>query len=189
MKPNILPTFLTPQQDRLLQFVILMHGDQKRKYTGEPYWYHVVNVAYRADVVAGRLGIEVALCHDLIEDTDCTKELLYHYLIAIGYFVFDAEDIVNNVDHLTDKFTPQSHPHLNRCERKQLEAERLWAIPVLAQNVKYCDLEDNTDSIVECDPEFSKIYLDEKLLMLQGMNQGDSTVYEQLVNSFNQTDI
>lgn len=183
MKHNISPSFLNEQQTRLLQFVILMHGEQKRKYTNEPYWYHVVNVAYRADTVAGRLGIEIALCHDLIEDTDCTKELLHQYLLAIGYFVFDAEDIVNGVVDLTDVFTAEDYPQYNRTTRKKLEAVRLGAIPVRSQNVKLCDFEDNTDSITECDPEFAKIYLDEKMVTLSLMNQGDSELYTKLVAS------
>jgi (p)ppGpp synthase/HD superfamily hydrolase len=183
MKANISPSFLTPQQDRLLKFVILMHGEQKRKYTNEPYWYHVVNVAYRADIVAGRLGIEIGLSHDLIEDTDCTPLLLHEYLVAIGYEACDALEIMNGVVELTDVFTSEAFPNLKREERKALEAHRLGTISVRSQNVKYCDLEDNSSSILEHDPSFAKVYLAEKAEMLQYMVAGDQTLRKLLLES------
>lgn len=37
-------------KERVLEFAKKAHGDQKRKYTGEPYWTHVKEVG---DIVSG----------------------------------------------------------------------------------------------------------------------------------------
>lgn len=39
-----MPLQLNKQQSDLFDFVKKSHGDQKRKYTGEPYWNHLKNV-------------------------------------------------------------------------------------------------------------------------------------------------
>lgn len=45
MQEKIGDSFLTKQQLELLSYVKAWHGSQKRKYTSEPYWYHVLRVA------------------------------------------------------------------------------------------------------------------------------------------------
>lgn len=169
---------LTEKQMKLLNFVIGQHGQQVRKYNLEPYWFHLVRVAILADEHVP-FGAEIGLCHDLIEDVPgMTLGALTGELEKIGYTRFAVDHIVSHVYHLTDQFTSEEHPTLNRVERKKLEAHRLWQIPPTAQTVKLCDLLDNTSSIVSYDQKFAKVYLAEKEYILSGMNKGEPTLHE-----------
>ncbi len=162
----------TSQQKALLEFVKSWHGDQKRKYTGVPYWTHLVAVATIVKPYAPE-GVEIALCHDLFEDTSCGEDELLTFLIETGYTKDKADTILKGTLELTDQFVPKAYPHLNRKERKQKEAERLGKISALAQTVKYADLIDNSSSIVEEDPGFARIYLSEKQDILKVMRAGN----------------
>ncbi len=64
---------LTERQWALFDYVKEMHGGQKRKYTGAPYYTHLLSVADRVEqYVQNGYETEIALCHDLIEDTECS---------------------------------------------------------------------------------------------------------------------
>ena len=167
---------LTEQQEALLEFVKKMHGDQKRKYTGEPYWMHPLAVA---EIVSKYENgcIEVALCHDLYEDTGCDFSELYRAMVTIGYKLRFAYDVCTYVRELSDIYTRESYPHLNREKRKILEAGRLGGISPLAQSVKYADLIHNTESIVKEDPKFSETYLPEKEFILKLMTSGNPKLF------------
>ncbi len=166
--------FLDSRQEKLLEFVISEHGEQKRKYTGEPYWHHVYSVA---NIVYGFVKecpvVEIALCHDLLEDTKCSGSWLYDNLYKFGYVGSECLEILNRVNDLTDYYTKERFPELNRRQRKEKEAFRLGALPEISQSVKYADLIDNTSSIVEHDPNFAEIYLKEKLEILNRMRGGN----------------
>jgi (p)ppGpp synthase/HD superfamily hydrolase len=90
-------------------FVTLKHHQQKRKYTGEPYFNHVKAVAEMADGMC-KFGYEIGLCHDLIEDTDCDQIDLHEALMRFGYDMGDANFITNGVVELTDIYTPEYFP-------------------------------------------------------------------------------
>lgn len=163
---------LSKRQNRLLEFVKEQHGGQRRKYTGAPYWTHVYSVAERvADLVPE--GIEIALGHDLLEDTSCTYEQLKSFLLKNGYTEMEASQITDGVVELTDVFVVENYPEWNRKIRKKKEAERLSQISPLAQSVKYADLIDNSLSIVEHSTSFASTYLREKVEILDGMRQGN----------------
>lgn len=168
---------MTNEQLKLLAFVIEKHGEQKRKYTDEPYWFHVYRVGKMADEFV-RLGMEIGLCHDLIEDTSVDYPELASKLEEIGYAKNAADFVLETVFHLTDQYTHEEYPTVNRKDRKALEARRLWTISQAAQTVKYCDLIDNLDSIVRYDPKFAEIYLKEKAYILEGMTAGDPKLLE-----------
>ena len=158
------------KEHQLLEFVKHWHGDQVRKYTGEPYWHHLVNVAEMASIEP--LGYEIGLCHDLLEDTKCSYEILYSEMKNLGYSLTDRLNICNAVIELTDVYTKESC-ELNRAERKRKESDRLGTISKLAQSVKYADLIDNTKSIAKHDPKFAKVYLAEKRAILDNMRNGN----------------
>jgi (p)ppGpp synthase/HD superfamily hydrolase len=166
----------TPQQ-HLYCFITLKHFEQKRKYTGEPYFQHLLAVAKMTENAAIH-GYEIGLCHDLLEDTDCTDFELMDALAIFGYSADANRSIVNGVIELTDVYTHEAYPHLNRAMRKELEAERLWTISKNSQTIKYCDFIDNTKSIVQYDPGFAKVYLAEKQRVLFGMTLGDRALYD-----------
>jgi (p)ppGpp synthase/HD superfamily hydrolase len=164
---------LTPRQQQLLEFVKQQHGEQKRKYTGEPYWHHPLAVASRFEHYCGLPLVEIALCHDLFEDTQCNEALLTNTLYSIGYEALDVIRIVNGVKDLTDQFTPSAYPDFNRSRRKLKEAMRLCQIADHIQSIKYADMIDNTKSIIQYDPNFAKVYLEEKRQLLHYMRNGD----------------
>lgn len=163
---------LSKRQKRLLEFVKQQHGDQQRKYTGDPYWTHVYSVAERVSELVPE-GIEIALGHDLLEDTSCTYELLVSFLNRNGYTSSEATQIADGVVELTDVFVKENYPELNRKARKKKEADRLSRISPLAQSVKYADLIDNGLSILAHSSSFAKTYLLEEVEILDGMREGN----------------
>ena len=170
---------LTARQSILFGFVKKQHGDQKRKYTGSLYHFHLMSVA---EIVSRyfdneSLAIEIALCHDLYEDTECSMLELDKCLIGAGYSRNESIEITVGVMHLTDEFTHEKYPHLNRGYRKILESKRLGKTDSMIQSIKYADLIDNTSSIVSHDPGFAKVYVEEKVMMLDRMRDGDIEMF------------
>lgn len=178
------------QQKKLIEFVKDQHNnfsktDKKsvRKYSidnetgyGTPYWSHVISVAERVSVYEPE-GIEIALGHDLFEDTWCNYDKLHKALIEFKYSSQKANIICMGVKALTDVYESVDYPELNRASRKDLEAKRLGQIEPLYQSVKYCDLYDNSENIIECDEGFARKYLIEKLVMLNEMRRGDINLF------------
>jgi len=163
-----------------LDLVKTLHGDQVRKYTGEPYWTHCEAVA---KLVANHGGdpimIAAALCHDVMEDTECKSFLvLVGKLQEIGWSGHEAYDIAELVDNLTDQYTSKRYPNMNRAWRKRKEAERLAKVCPEVQTIKYADLINNTVSIATHDPKFARVYLKEKAALLKVMRDGDAALYQ-----------
>jgi len=154
--------FLDANQFRFLKFVQKQHGDQTRKYTGDPYWYHLLNVANLLYSDDKRHLVVTGLAHDLYEDTDTTPSQLYNAIISCGYGSAYAVLVHTQVTELTDVYTSKAFPNLNRAQRKELEATRLGYTSIAAQNVKLADMCDNSSSILEHDPSFAEVYLKEK---------------------------
>lgn len=173
---------LTKQQEKLFDFVKKWHGDQKRKYTYEPYWYHLWNVANIVSKFVPNT-IEIALCHDLFEDTKCTpRDLSNHLTQDCNYSLGYATAVVNGVKNLTDVFTKEAYPLENRAERKLKEAYRLSYVGSACQSIKYADLIDNTRSIVLYDPGFSKTYIPEAIELLNRLRIGNIYLLLQLAS-------
>lgn len=170
---------LTDQQKDLLSFVTEAHGEQVRKYTGEPYTVHLVEVADLVKEFAPSLfcGVEVALCHDLFEDTEVGHATLEKMLRYFDYTGYQAETICNAVYELTDQFTPERYPKLNRAKRKEFEAERYSRFSKLAKSVKLADLISNTRSIAAHDAKFARVYLQEKFIALEHLAGGEHSLY------------
>ena len=163
---------LTSQHKDLLAFVKHKHGNQCRKYTDEPYWRHLVRVAEKTSKHL-KDCTEIALCHDILEDTACTEKQLYEQLHSIGYTATQASEITDGVVELTDVFIKKDYPDLNRRSRKTKEAERLGKTGYTAQSIKYADLIDNLHSIVDGDPGFARVYIHEAVDILNQMRKGN----------------
>jgi (p)ppGpp synthase/HD superfamily hydrolase len=168
---------LTEQQLLLFDFVEHKHKEQKRKYTGEPYTTHLLSVA---EIVSkyDESCIEIAMCHDLFEDTNCNFDELYKKMVEIGFERHYSYDVCKCVTELTDVFTHEDFPYLNRAKRKENEAKRLGKISERSQTVKYADLIDNTSSIVKHDKEFAKTYLKEKKRIIELMTNGNKELFD-----------
>jgi (p)ppGpp synthase/HD superfamily hydrolase len=145
---------------KALQFAIVAHGDQKRKYTGLPYVTHCIEVAQTVALHGGTTEqVAAALLHDTVEDTNVTIKQIH------DEFGFEIGTLVG---WLTDVSLPEDG---NRAARKALDRAHTLAAPHDAQFVKLADLISNTTSIVDHDPNFAKVYLAEKKAILDGMKQ------------------
>lgn len=171
------------RQQKLYEFVKEAHGDQLRKYTELPYITHLIAVAEKVLPYANKYPLiwEVAICHDLFEDTEITYRDLYLNLVEFGYLDSATTTICHGVSDLTDIFTSKDYPNWNRNQRKRSESERLRNVSELSQTVKYADLIDNTSSIVDHDHEFAKVYLMEKDMYLKAMNKGEWDLFVEAV--------
>ena len=161
---------MTLKYQKILKFAEEAHKFQKRKYTDEPYIVHPIAVA---ELVKNNGGDEnmvlAALLHDVLEDTNVTHSELrafLHQTISIE----SAEDVLSLVVQLTDVYTKESFPFMNRKERKGFEALRLSYVSDRAKVIKRADIEHNTDSIVDNDPKFAKVFLAEKEVILNLLN-------------------
>jgi (p)ppGpp synthase/HD superfamily hydrolase len=167
---------------------------QYRKYTGEPYTVHTKEVAeiYSAYFPDDWIGKAAAYLHDIFEDTPITPEVLREELGQFTSHLYSHDEnhyktIIETVVELTNQFTSELHPKHNRSDRKLLELQRLSQVSQRAQNLKVCDLISNTTSIVQHDPNFARIYLDEKEALLNALTEADSRLkyraFEQLNRS------
>tara|TARA_B100000780_G_scaffold113216_1_gene79303 strand:+ start:1478 stop:1963 length:486 start_codon:yes stop_codon:yes gene_type:complete len=151
----------------ILKFATKAHGVQKRKYTGEDYITHPIAVAELVGENGGdELLVWSALLHDVLEDTKVTHEELRIFLFKILNFSY-AKKVLDIVVELTDVFTHDAFPELNRYRRKALECIRLSGVSDDAKLVKRMDIAHNTISITKHDPKFSKLYLKEKIELLK----------------------
>ena len=174
---------LLDRQVKLLDFVKEAHKDQLRKYTEEPYATHLQSVADKVAPYVNKYPLiwEIAICHDLYEDTEIKYRDLYPNLVEFGYLDSETTTICHGVNDLTDHYTSERYPKWNRSRRKEFETIRLSEIPPRSQTVKYADLIDNTSSIVDYDPKFAVTYLQEKEMYLKVMIKGEWDLFMQAV--------
>jgi (p)ppGpp synthase/HD superfamily hydrolase len=171
---------LTQRQIKLLGHVQRLHNKhtQKRKFDERPYWTHPLSVARIVEPYGDKYHIEVALLHDIIEDTPYTEDDVHRLLRTYGYNAQEANAISYSVVELTDVFTHEAYPEHNRTTRKLLEANRLSSVSALAQTVKYADLIHNSRTIILGNLGFAKIYLEEKKHLLQVMDDGNIPLHK-----------
>jgi (p)ppGpp synthase/HD superfamily hydrolase len=139
-------------------FAGLAHGSQKRKYTGEPYIVHPVEVS---EIVAWHNGskemIAAALLHDTVEDTDVTiDDIRNEFGNAVALLVDDLTDVSKLEDG-------------NRAARKAMDRDHTANASAAAMVIKAADLISNSKSIAEHDPKFAKVYFEEKRALLDVM--------------------
>jgi hypothetical protein len=151
---------------RAAKFAEMVHDGQMRKYTDEPYIVHpeavagvVASVSNDANVIAA------AWLHDVVEDTEV--------------LISEIDDLFNSrVAKLVSEVTNvTTHADGNRDTRKQLERNHLARACPDAKTIKLADILDNVPSIVEHDPNFGKVYVAEKQLLLPLLREGDRTLY------------
>ena len=88
--------------DKAYDFAYEMHKDQKRR-SGEPYFVHVLNVAYElAKLKTDPYTIAAGLLHDVIEDCDVTKE---EFVEKFGEEVYEIVEAVTKISNI--KFTDE----------------------------------------------------------------------------------
>lgn len=146
-------------------FAMEAHKDQKRKYTNEPYFGHLAEVAgiamsvgWHAPQVHPDTFMAVCWLHDCVEDQGVTVQTLSEQF---------GGEVLRGVLLLSDL------EEGNRAERKAASRSRLAQAPNWVQTIKCADLISNTKSIVMHDPKFAEVYLEEKRLLLDVLTRAD----------------
>lgn len=160
-------------------FCVACHAHQFRK-DGEPYFLHPVRVAaYSSIYIQGYNDLlvrNIALLHDVIEDTDVTEHEIEE---RFGSFV--SEHVVE----LTNVFTKDAYPDLNRKVRKERELDRLEQCSSLTKQIKLLDRSDNMTSA-----QIAKNvkYLDESKDMLDRLGGINPDIDELLISKIRKYD-
>lgn len=160
---------MTTNEARAQEFATLAHAriNHVRKYTGEPYINHpaavvelVRSVPHTPEMLAA------AWLHDVVEDCGVPLDGIER---LFGY------EVACLVENLTDVSKPSDG---TRAVRKEIDRQHTALASPAAKTIKLADLIDNTASIVERDPNFARVYLREKALLLEVLREGDPTLYE-----------
>lgn len=155
------------------------HRNHKRKYTGDPYIVHPLEVAeYLAEAGMPAWVIAGGLLHDVIEDAGITEK-------SINVLTGD-ERVGPLVTEVTEVYSKEAFPLLNRADRKARELERLSKVSYFAKTIKYADFISNTKDILEHDEKFARTYLAEIRDLLKAMyGDGDNVLYSKAKRAVN----
>lgn len=161
---------------RAIEFATKAHGSQKRKYTGDPYIVHPIEVA---TMLATRGFSEevvmAAILHDVVEDTPVTNAEIAK---AFGSKVASLVGMVTDVSRPDDG---------NRKARKEMDRQHLAGASSEGKSIKLADLISNSKSITQHDANFAKVYMSEKRELLAALKGGDSQLHRQaseIVNKY-----
>lgn len=148
-------------------FATRMHAGQQRKYTGEPYVLHCLEVArIVAEVGGSATMIAAALLHDVVEDTEASIEDVRARF---------GEEVAQGVACLTDVSRPEDG---NRAIRKAMDREHLAMAPAEMKTVKLADVISNTRSIVDHGDGFARVYLGEMRELLEVLTEGNPELWQ-----------
>jgi (p)ppGpp synthase/HD superfamily hydrolase len=148
----------------------IQHHGQTRA-GGQPYIYHPMRVAGLVtlwgddenDVLLTSDMIAAAWLHDVYEDTDFISPMLNCVNSTVERLV----------DELTNRFTKEAFPKLNRARRKTAEIARISDISPEAQIIKLCDRIDNLDTVKDKrGKKFHALYCDESQALAEAIPVG-----------------
>lgn len=164
--------------EEITDFATMAHAGQVRKYAQEPYIKHPIRVMQQCRLYVKDMPVAAAaLLHDVLEDTAVSKDELSAFLHRTLQPT-EAQHSILLVEQLTDVFTKNDYPHLNRRQRKNKEYDRLASIHEDAQTIKYADIIDNSrDKAIPENNSAEKLLTGYKLL-LQKIPNGHPALYE-----------
>lgn len=159
------------------EFAITGHNsiNHRRKYTQEPYYYHLERVAsIVAKVTDNEEIIAAAWLHDILEDVAPQNSNYNETHIAkmFGRRVLQLVLEVTDISTLADG---------NRAKRKEIDRQHLSKASCEGKTIKLADLIDNYIDISKNDPRFAKVFKQEIELTLPMLNSGNQSLYSQLV--------
>lgn len=170
---------ISPEVVKAYEFFKELHKDQKRKDGVRSYFdAHLVPVAELVWEYSGsETLVVVALGHDSSEDQNLSNYIIFHN------FGFSASTLIW---YLTDVYTKENFPSLNRSERKEAERKRYSYIPYDAKLVKLCDivtnLRDDNDDV-----GFMTMYVREKIACLPYLKI-ENPIYQLAVDTVKEKD-
>ena len=148
---------------KALDFASEAHKNDKRKYTGEPYIFHPIEVS---QIVASVLPDDyeaqaAALLHDTVEDTHVTLEDIF------DNFGKRIADLVWKVTKASEKKDG------NRAVRKEMDRVHYSENGCSAsQTIKLADVISNSADVADHDPGFAKTYLVEQEALVLSLTDG-----------------
>ena len=167
--------------EKITAFADQAHADQKRKYAEERYIQHPLRVMKTCQDLGFPLPVlAAAILHDVLEDTDITVQQLKDFLLTVMKEK-DVNRTLALVIELTDIYTKDRYPGMNRRRRKIKEADRMEKISAEAQTIKYADIIDNSKAITEHDPDFAQVYLNECKILLEKMKKGNKELRQKAI--------
>lgn len=195
--------------DEAIHLARVLHGTQKRKYTGEPYVNHcieVVNILKQFDTEEeeDKEMFLAAALHDTLEDCkhiDGLEKVLLTSLRGIYtkyYIQLNQEDhkrlippeVLENLTEiaaintikLVREVTDVSTPEMgNRAKRREADREHLSHASYEGVCIKLADIISNTKDIVTNDAKFARVYIPEMeaLLEVLGRKVNDRNEFQQ----------
>lgn len=151
-----------------LMLAVKAHGQQRRKYTGEPYVVHPIHVSKIVETVDHTPEmVAAALLHDVVEDTYVTlQDIKNQFGPAVAHYVHYCTEVSEKKDG-------------NRTFRKKMDADHFALGPAESQTIKIADLISNAESIVAHDQKFfHTAFKHEKKYMLSVLTKADPTLLE-----------
>ncbi|GEM_PF-1249209 len=106
-----------------MDLIIKYHGNQTRKAGGQPFIVHLLEVAnliYKGFPEATPELIASGLCHDLLEDTECTEN---EVLESCGVFVLETVKTVSNDKELENNWEAKKLDYIDKVSKGSKEAQ------------------------------------------------------------------
>ena len=115
------------------------HAGQKRKISGEPYIYHVIEVADLSDPYVPQEGIAAGLLHDGPEDTEYTLQMIRE---DFGDKVWSIVDDLTE-QHFAQRVSQDAPEEVKKKDWRRRKEKQIARIPSM-QNVSRIILTANT---------------------------------------------
>lgn len=148
-------------------FAELLHSDHTRKYTHEPYFLHLQEVAQLVEENGGdEEMIAAAYLHDAVEDGKTTLKIVEKHL---------GGGVAMLVGELTDVSRPNDG---NRIVRKMIDRDHTATISTRGKTIKLADIISNVKSIRQHGGSFTPVYLAEKRALLEVLTEGNRALYD-----------
>lgn len=155
---------------KALDFASEAHKNDVRKYTGEPYIFHPIEVAQITFKVMGDPVVAAAaLMHDVIEDTPVTEEEMREE------FGDEVTDLVMKVTKVTE--SGKSKGARPRAVRKEIDRVHYANGCSRSQSIKLADVLSNSSDVVQHDPGFAATYLVEQKELVESLTDGHPTLF------------
>lgn len=155
---------------RAKTFAVSAHDgvNQRRKYTGDPYWTHPMRVARMVAATDNSTPemVAAAWLHDTVEDTPVTLDEI------VDRF---GEEVAIYVYYLTDISTLDMG---NRATRKAIDRRHTVSVRTTpyahaVATIKLADCVDNSTSIVRYGKGFTPVYMREIAELVSQLSFGD----------------
>jgi (p)ppGpp synthase/HD superfamily hydrolase len=151
---------------RAVQFADWAHDGQVRKFSGVPYIAHPMEVM---QIVRGVCSdddvLAAAVLHDVIEDCEITyTEILEEFNERVARLVYQVTNAADSSDG-------------DRIARAYINRSVLMGVSADAQTIKLADIISNLGTIdlaMECDPTWARMYLEEKIDVINILTKGDA---------------